>query len=149
MDVSIVPGQTESQEVRQSPTFFSSLKDRFNASSNSPFSDELLCKNEKQLIIDETWTVIDISLVSLVIATILLILIVCGMKYYRYQRPQEVSVLPRRRELPKISHELLSSCPTPPPQLPPPYSIENTSHYIEQDANKPPTCDLILQQNEE
>ena len=140
MDVSIVPGQTESQEVRQATIFY--------FYKNYTFSDEYQCKNQQLLILEDTWTVLDISLVNLVITTILVIIIVIIIKYYRYQRQQEVTVLPRQRELPRISPELLSSCPPPPPLLPPPYSIENISHYMEQDATKPPNCDLILQHNE-
>ena len=34
--------------------------------------------------------------------------------------------------------------PPQPPLVPPPYTMVNPSHYIQQDSAKPPTCDLII-----
>jgi len=101
--------------------------------------DEYLCK-KAQLLIEDTWEILDISLLTVVIVITLALLIACVLRHYSQQSPSEQIVSQRPCQLPPLPPELLPSCP-------PPYSIENASHYIEQDANKPPTCDLIVQQN--
>ena len=109
------------------------------------FLDEQNCGKPASLI-EENWALLDILLIMLLLTSVLIVLIVCGVKNYNNQRRNQSNhsvILPTRRPLPPISSDLLPSCPLPTSLLPPPYTIENPPHYIDQDATKHPACDLI------
>jgi hypothetical protein len=84
------------------------------------------------------------------ITSVLVVIIACRVRKYNHQVRIESNhsvILPSRRPLPPIAQDLLPSCPPITAVLPPPYTIENLSYYVEQDATKPPVCDLIMHSN--
>ena len=118
----------------------------YSYSNKFLLSDEHNC-GKPSLLIEENWELLDILLIIAFVTSVLLVIIVCGVKNYKKQvriEGHHSVILPSRRPLPRIASDLLPSCPPRPALLPPPYTIENPSHYIEQDATKPPVCDLIM-----
>ena len=112
-------------------------------------SDEHNCGNPT-LLIEENWGLSDILLLIAFVTSVLLVMIACGVRNYKTQVKIEghhCVILPSTRPLSPITSDLLPYCPTR-ALLPPPYTIENHSHYIEQDATKPIVCDLIMHSSE-
>ena len=113
--------------------------------------DEQNCEKQELLMEEESGAVFDIFLMIVIITILLLIItvIVCVVKRYKNQNRSYHSVsLARLRTHPPVSSDLPPSCPPQPPILPPPYTMVNPSHFIEQDAAKPLLCDLILQSSD-
>ena len=122
----------------------------YSYSNEALLSDEHNCGNPL-LLIEENGGLLDILLLIAFVTSVLLVVIACGVKNYKNQiriESHHSVILSSRRPLPPISSDLLPTCPPQTPLLPPPYTIENLTHYIEQDATKPPACDLITHSSE-
>jgi hypothetical protein len=105
------------------------------------FSDEQNC-GKPRLLIEESWGLLNILFLILLLTAVLLFIILCGVRNYKNQvmnGGHHSVILPPRRPLPRIASDLLPSCPPPapllPPSCPPPAPLLPPS-------NSPPTASI-------